>query len=89
MQRKLHLIAIMTGSSLLLSACGFNPQNSAPTKIQQCNTLQRQMLFGNEDANGNPSGFQRQASRTQIQQQYNKMHCYQTLQEAKATRDQK
>lgn len=86
MQRKLKLILTIVGGSLLLSACGYNPNTSTPTPIQQCNSLQRQILFNDENVNGNPSHFQNQSRRQQLRRSYNELNCFTKLKQARHPR---
>ena len=77
------LVLLTVCMPLVLAACGYNPQNTVPNNVQQCNTLKRQMLFGEENVNVNTSQFQSQAYQNQRYRQYNKMNCYKVLKEAK------
>ena len=89
MVKKLSLSGLLACVTLLLGACGYNPQNAFISPVQQCQSLQRQMLFVGSFNPATSSPEQSQAQRQQIQQQFQKLHCYSVLEKARASQPSK
>ncbi|OGT30657.1 MAG: hypothetical protein A3E87_06765 [Gammaproteobacteria bacterium RIFCSPHIGHO2_12_FULL_35_23] len=83
MVKKLSLLGLLV-STILLSACGYNPQTTFLSPTKQCQSLQRQMLFVGSYNPANSSPEQNIAQRQQIQQQFQNLHCYQVLEKARS-----
>lgn len=85
----LKYLPVVVCAGVLLSACAFNPQNSVPSTQQQCRILQRKMLFKNDFNAARNDQWGNQVQQQQLQQQFEDLHCYDVLDNARKSQPKK